>query len=254
MPNYTNPPIEEAICEFQFVPPKDNAEWDLTIPGKLQVQKELEDYSGPSRQQHIQSVAASNVMDVAVTNALFRVQLPTKDGKSILSVGPYTLGVSVLRPYEGWKKFRLRIINALETYTKVARQTTIKRIGLRYINRVVAPSVGASSASKYLTGVQTMLSGTTETNRKIDGQLTAINARHEFETSDKIKLFVTLATIDPTTPKTSEYLLDIDVVCDHLVIDGLDEISSMMDKLHDIEGGIFEALITNDSRKLFDAA
>lgn len=30
---YSNPPIEEAVCEFRFLPAE---EWDLTMPGRLQ--------------------------------------------------------------------------------------------------------------------------------------------------------------------------------------------------------------------------
>jgi len=256
MPDYDNPPIQEAVCEFTFVPAEDNPEWDLTIPGKLQVEQELAEYSAPSRQQHVQTIAATNAKgqpDFAISNILFRVHLPRKDGKALLSVGHNTLGVNVLHPYEGWKNFRARIISALKVYVRVANQSTVQRIGLRYINRIIAPVVGASKASKFLTSMQTEIKATTEAKANIEGRLTAINARHEFETADGIKIFVTHATINPTTPNTSEYLLDIDVVYDQQPIDGVDKIEPVIDELHDIEGGIFEALITEDARKLFNA-
>lgn len=255
---YKNPPIQEAVCEFTFAPLDASAEWDLAIPGKLQVQEELAEYSAPSRQQYVQTIAANQAKgqpDFALSNTLFRVHLPRKDGKALLSIGANVLGVIVLKPYLGWDEdFRARIVNALNIYTKVTGQKVVKRIGLRYINRLIVPVVGAFNASKYLSTIQTEVAATTPLDATVEGKLTAINARHEFETSEGIKIFITHATIDPTTPKTSEYLLDIDTVCDSAVLDGVDKITPVMDKLHDIQGGIFETLITDEARKLFDAA
>ena len=253
---YKNPPIQEAICEFTFAPTV--PEWDLAIPGKLQLQKELAEYSEPSRQQYVQTVAANQTKgqpDFALSNTLFRVHLPRKDGKALLSIGANVLGVIVMKPYPGWDEdFRARIVNALNVYTKITGQSVVKRIGIRYINRLIFPVVGASGASKFLSIVQTEISATTPTEAKVQGRLAAINTRHEFETADGFKIYITHATIDPTTPKTSEYLLDIDAVCDSHTLDGVDKITPVMDKLHDIQGGIFEALITEEARNLFDAA
>lgn len=257
MPKYTNAPIQEAICEFQFVPSEGNPEWDLTLPGRLQVQNALKEYSAPSRQQHMQTIAAGNAQgqpEVMVQNTLFRVQLPTKDGRSILSIGHNTLGVSVLHPYEGWENYRPRILSALEVYSDIAKQKVVSRIGLRYVNRIILPIPGAASASRFLTHVQTSILATTQEKLKVEGKLTGINSRHEFETSDHVKIFVTHATIDPVMPKTSEYLLDIDVVWDHNHIDGTGKITPVMDRLHDIEGGVFEALITDEARNHFNEA
>jgi hypothetical protein len=47
MPKYKNAPIEEALCEFRFAPEQGNPEWDLTLPGRLQVQEALREYSAP---------------------------------------------------------------------------------------------------------------------------------------------------------------------------------------------------------------
>jgi hypothetical protein len=37
---YKNPPIEEALAEFRFVP---RQEWDLTIPGKIHQHPNIRD-------------------------------------------------------------------------------------------------------------------------------------------------------------------------------------------------------------------
>jgi uncharacterized protein (TIGR04255 family) len=48
--------------------------------------------------------------------------------------------------------------------------------------------------------------------------------------------------------------LDIEAVWDHQPLDGIDQITPLIDKLHDIEGGVLETLITDEARKLFNAA
>jgi uncharacterized protein (TIGR04255 family) len=47
--------------------------------------------------------------------------------------------------------------------------------------------------------------------------------------------------------------LDIDIVRDHEPLDGPEKITQVIDKLHTIEGAIFEHFITPEARKLFDA-
>jgi uncharacterized protein (TIGR04255 family) len=257
MPDYKNPPIAEAVCEFTFAPLKDNPEWDLTLPGKLQLHPNLKEYSGKSRQQHMQTIAAGGNKgqpQVALQQSLFRIHLPRPDNTALLSLGHNILGIVVLPPYEGWEEFEPRILRALEVFTKETGLSIVNRLGVRYINRIVTPNPDAASAAAYLSDMMTTIEAVAQDEKtKVQGKLTAINSRHEFITSESIKIFVTQATLDPQKPKTAEYLLDIDTVWDHQPLVGLKEITPVIDKLHTIEGAIFERFITPEARKLFDA-
>jgi uncharacterized protein (TIGR04255 family) len=253
MPDYKNAPIQEAVCEFTFAPLKGNPDWDLTLPGKLQI--ELPEYSGKSRQQLVQTIVASpNKNEMSLQQALHRVHVPMAKDEALLSLGHNILGVVCLKPYEGWKKFQPRIVKALKAYIKLSGQTQVTRLGLRYINRMVAPAPDASTASKYLTGMQTSFKATEPDGKTaVTGRLTALNSRHEFETPEKIKVFVTHATLNPEKAGTAEYLLDLDTVWDHQPLDGISKITPVMEKLHAIESGVFESLITPEARKIFNA-
>ncbi|HWE17222.1 MAG TPA: TIGR04255 family protein [Hyphomicrobiaceae bacterium] len=257
MPTYKNPPIAEAVCEFTFEPLKGNPEWDLTLPGKLQLDPDLKEYSDKSRQQHVQTIAASDNKgqpQLALQQGLFRVHLPRPDNTALLSLGHNILGIVVLKPYEGWEKFEPRIIRALKVYTGKTGLSVVRRLGLRYINRIVTPDPNAASAGLYLSGMVTAVEAAAQDEKtKVEGKLTAVNSRQEFVTSDGIKIFVTQATLKPQKPKTAEYLLDIDIVRDHEPLDGPEKITQVIDKLHTIEGAIFEHFITPEARKLFDA-
>lgn len=253
MPDYKNPPIQEAVCEFTFAPLQGNPAWDLTLPGKLQL--DLPEYSGQTRQQHVQTIMASdNKPEMTLQQSLFRIHLPTDKGEALLSLGPHILGIVCLKPYEGWKNFQPRIFKALEAYIKRTNQTSVIRIGVRYINRIVTPIPDASTASKFITGIHVQLKGTEPDGKTpLDARLTALNSRHEFETPEKIKVFVTQGTLNPEKMGTAEYLLDLDTVWDHQPVDGLQKIMPVLEKLHAVESAVFEALITNESRKIFNA-
>ena len=176
-------------------------------------------------------------------NALFRIQLPTIDGTRMVAVGTNALAVTGLRPYEGWSKFRPRIEQALAAYREVAAVSPAVRIGLRYINRIVVPHPDAKPAS--------FLKGLPET-QIADSSLSGFMQRLESVRKDAIKVLVTQATLQPTEPGTAEFLLDIDTLSDKEPVLDNAEILHVVDKLHEIEGAAFEALITDEARSLFD--
>jgi uncharacterized protein (TIGR04255 family) len=259
MPDYKNPSIEEAICEFTFATDAAAPEWDLTLPGRLQVEAPIkQDYPGPSRQQlrgRVEATSPAGQPSVSLMNELFRVQLLSADQKAILSIGKDALSVSVLRPYEGWKQFKPRIERALATYVKVATQPAVVRIGLRYVNRLIVPTPDAASASRYLRTVQTSIEATSLADgSKIEGALTALNTRHEFVTPkpDELKIYITVATLQPATPNTAEYLLDIDTVRDLDPTVDLVQIVRQVDKSHVVVGSLFERLITDETRAILE--
>ena len=140
---YRNPPIEEALCEFGFA---SGADWDPTIPGKLQVALG-DEYSGKPREQKAVQVGLhgqkGKLADLRYDEGISKVQLFTKAGTRIVGVGPDVLSIHMLRPYQdpldfekgGWEEFRPRIADALEAYREVASPGRVNRVGVRYINK-----------------------------------------------------------------------------------------------------------------------
>ena len=144
---YRNPPIEEALCEFRFLPGR---EWDLTIPGKLHVILGKE-YNGKPQEKTLVDVALNaeggQPPKLNYGAGLAKVQLVTTDGKRQVGVGKDILSVHMLRPYQnprfhgrgGWDEFQPRISAALDAYWEVAKPIGVCRIGIRYINKIVIP-------------------------------------------------------------------------------------------------------------------
>jgi uncharacterized protein (TIGR04255 family) len=237
---YKNPPIEEAVCEFTFASSASGQQLDLTLPGRLKMHPLMEEYSGEPRAQTIQIVANN------APTLTFRAQLPTAEGSRLVSIGPNTLAMSILRPYDGWENFKLRIGRALDAFFEAISQFAVTRIGVKYVNRIVVP-IASANPTKFLTGLPAE-------DKISDTRLANFTQSSEFVRTDGIKLLVNQATLQPRAPNTTEYLLDIDTIWDQKALENRAEIIAMVERLHDIEGAAFEALITNDARSLFDAA
>lgn len=237
---YKNPPIEEAVCEFTFASSASGQQFDLTLPGRLKMHPLMEEYSGEPRSQVINTIVPNSIP--AVT---FRAQLPTAEGSRLISIGPNTLAISVLRPYDGWENFKLRIERALDAFFEAISQFTVTRIGVKYVNRIVVPKANANPTA-FLTGLPAE-------DKISETRLANFTQSTEFVRTDGIKLLVNQATLQPDAPNTTEYLLDIDTIWDQNALENRIEIIAMVERLHDIEGAAFEALITGEARSLFDA-
>lgn len=240
---YKTPPIEEALCDFTFAPA---SEWDLTLPGKLHSEISKE-YSGKPRQQNLQTVATGPGPEqptLALQQQLMRIQFPTEDGTRIVSIGKNNLTISVLRPYEGWQAFKPRIENALKAYRKITSPEAVTRIGLRYINRIVVPGLN-QDPSKFF---NYNLSDDDVLKMKIVSFL----KRFEYATENGEKLLITHALIEPSGPERTDFILDIDTIWDRTPI-AFEQVVEITENLHSVEGSAFEAIITDEARKLFDA-
>jgi|ERR1700732_1200681 len=235
---YKNPPIEEAVCEFTFA--SSAQQFDLTVPGRLKMHPLMNEYSGEPQSQNIQIISPNKAPTVE-----FRVQFPTADGTRLVAIRHNTLAISLLRPYDGWTNFKPRIEHALDAFFEAISQFAVARIGVKYVNRIVVPKSGANPA--------TVLTALPVEGKVSDARVANFTQFTEFVRTDEIKVLLTQATLQPRVPDTTEYLLDIDAIWDHRPAGNRTEIIDIIEKLHDIEGEAFEALITDEARRLFDA-
>ena len=249
---YKNPPIEEALCEFRFEP---GQEWDFTIPGKLHA--ELRDaYPGkPRHQMAIQ--AAFGPREGQPPNLMFRqglakVQLITEDAKRIVGVGPDVLSIHMLKPYQdparveaiGWEEFRPRIDQALDAYWRVAEPAGVQRVGVRYINKIVVPCARVEPR-RYVLCAPPDIHG-------LPDVLSNFFGRTEYVYDDGVRLVVTYAITDAPTGCVA-FLLDIDVIWQGDEAIAKEDALARADDLRVRERDAFEALITDEARRLFDA-
>ena len=237
---YKNPPINEAVCEFHF---SDAENWTLAHSG-LFMERVKGRYSGKPSEQRLLRLSVPSVPSAPSLAEVTKVQLRSESGKELVGVGAGTLSVHSLKPYAGWEAFRKQIAEALEEYRAIASPSAIRRIGIRYINQLSIPATAQSDDF-----ITTPPHGIPS----IQVTLAAFSMRYEYVLEDSVRALVQMGSAD-SAPDTYGIALDIDVTKvwqgDGLKIDsGL----GLVDKLRDQERDIFEALITDKARELFDA-
>lgn len=249
---YRNPPIDEAVCEFHFRPGPD---WNLTIPGKLHSVLSTE-YGGEPRHQQFVDVGVEIKSDepsnLRYGQGLSKVLLFTEDRKRAVGVGPDVLSVHMLRPYQkpeapeesGWDEFRPRITKALAEYWDVADPAGVRRISVRYINRIVIPEP-VVRIEDYLRCAPPSIDG-------LPDHVNSYMSRTDYQHGDGTRLVLAQGTIFQPSGEIG-FLLDIDVHWETTAVATMAQALAKTEALRDIERDAFETVITDSARKLFDA-
>lgn len=245
---YPNPPIEEAVCEFRFAP---GPAWNLTVPG-LFYEKIRDVYPGEPRQQNlIQAEFQMEPMpaspELAFRHDFIKLLFQSADTKKLVGVGANLLSIHSLRPYEGWEGFSKRINEAFQAYLDVAKPVGVTRIALRYINRIAVAVNQEIELSEYFTVYPQLPNGVPS---RISGFFTRTESIYE---DIPIKLVITLSDDAPPAGEVV-FILDLEASQEWLEKPlAIEEALSSLYELKQREGQVFENLITDRTRELFNA-
>jgi len=242
---YKNPPIVEALCEFQFLP---NQPWDITIPGILY--EKIKDEFPVKQQQVGFGVAvkpgkAGMVLKPEIEFGPPRMQFFSKDKISLVQVGPDLLTVNHLRPYSTWKKFKPLILKIFGEYIVIANPKGVRQIRLRYINKIDFDQhkIELSDYFNYYPSIPSNLPQTYKTFQ-VTVEIPYNNER------DTLRL--SFATIIPEKPNVLSLLFDLDYVMILPESIVLDKLPDWLEDAHTAIENAFEACIKDKCRKLFE--
>lgn len=240
---YENPPIQEALCEIRFV---SAGSWGLEAPAQLH--SHFKDrYAGEPRQQ-VQTaleVAGGGGQNptMSVQPSATRVVFSTDSGHRLITAGESLLSVHVLHPYEGWEAFEQRIAEAVDVYGKVTGVRPVRRIGMRYVNRIEIDSNSIDLADYF------QLRTLTPSN--MDLPVSDLFLRTSGVLDDApTRVNLILASVEGTDRPT--FILDIDVFREYADA-GLqfEAHSAQISELREIERRAFEGSITDHLRRQF---
>ena len=239
---YRDPPIVEAVCEFRFEP---SAPWDLTIPGLI-YEKLKEDF-------HKKRPVKLQELRIETSPAGFEQTFGTSDGmrflredeKTFIQVAQNILSANHVKPYSNWESFLPFIHQAFETYKEVAKPNGIRRIGLRYINRIEIPG-SPIKIEDYLHFYPFVASHLPQ----MFGNFLAAIETHYDESRDILKLQAGSAPVQ--TPGRVGIILDLDYFLTQPGGVPMDSVFEWVALAHDRVEEVFEGCITDLLREMFE--
>ena len=135
--HYKNPPIVEALCEFQFM---EDAPWDATIPGLFYERiREIYPEKKQLQKQNVKFVEGPEGI-VPETHPLEFILFRDVAKTRLIQVAPHILRVHRLRPYSVWDEFKGSIDTALTNLLEVFEEKGIEKLTLQYLNRITVPA------------------------------------------------------------------------------------------------------------------
>lgn len=133
---YPNPPVVEVVCEFRFVP---GEPWDATVLG-LVYDRVKQDFP---RRRSVKTIESESVAEATglrqQVSLIDRMQFLRDDERAFVQASSDLLAVNHLEPYPAWEGFMPLIRQGFDAYVAVAHPKGLRRIGLRYINRIKMP-------------------------------------------------------------------------------------------------------------------
>ena len=245
---YSNPPIQEAVCEVRFAPGP-NA--DFSAPGRF-YEKIRQFYDGQPRHQQVVATEVQVAADPAsrrlsMQQGVTKILFPTADGRRIVGLSQNLLSIHELRPYSVWESFRQRIESGLRAYEEVDKPAGIRQIALRYINRIAIRSPKVH-LGEYLTVAPHLPDS-------IPVTIAGFLWRLETVYNDRpMRLLLTAASAPSTGPDEVAFLLDIEVRSEWTEpMLPVSAAPGQVDELHQRAQSAFEAFITDRTREVFHA-
>jgi uncharacterized protein (TIGR04255 family) len=237
---YRNAPIIEALVEFQFT----SQQWDWTVPGLMY--ERLERSFPKKRQQNVLQVemqAEAAQIAQKVKGGIARMQFVREDDKALIQVGPDLLAVNYLKPYPNWATFGAQILQALSMYREIAAPTGLKRIGLRYINRVEIPQPRVEIEEYFhIFPKIPMPQDMSAFLMRVEVPLTAANGL----------LVITMGSTPSGQPECSAFILELGFSTVQAESLALESSSAWIEGAHMQIENAFEACITDKARVVFE--
>jgi len=135
-PHLSNAPIVEAVFDIRLVP---KTQWDEKQM-EDELKKRLSGYPKfePIRQSEFQ-FSAGKTDAVVRDHGCIGFKLHSKDSRYVVQFQKSQFVISRLKPYEKWVSFTKEALSLWRQYAELFNPGDIKRMGVRFINRIVLP-------------------------------------------------------------------------------------------------------------------
>ncbi len=238
---YKNSPLIEAICEFQFIHKEQS---DATIPGMLydKIKNEF-----PMKRQRQDFFSLNDMQpEVNMNDLTALTQFYNKAENALVQVGKNILTSNCLKPYPHWEVFKPMILNNLKEYREVSNPTSLRKISLRYINKINVPIKDDFRTSEYFNFYPHKPEGIKEEMNGLDA---TIHIKHN---DARDVLILRIATLIPDDKECISFLLQVEFNMLKPEQLPFERTERWLEEAHTIINNTFESSITDNCRKLLN--
>jgi uncharacterized protein (TIGR04255 family) len=151
---------------------------------------------------------------------------------------------NMLRPYTNWQEFSDLSLKYWTDYRNNIKPNKITRVALRYINRIDLPLTGDFDFDDYFNNVPKIPSSLEQKFNRLFLQMQVpCNSSGVYANITQ--------TFDNPTNENLPFIIDIDVFKE-AGIQADEDLRSHFDELRNFKNGIFESLITDKARTIFN--
>ena len=246
--HYPNAPITEAIIDVRVTLPEGSPVAVCRLEGKLPI----DEY--PIAEEMFQARGVLEVIgshgSAAVDQTPVGFKLTAADGKRIVQSRIDGFGVSQLHPYGRWEDFRDEAKKIWAVYREAMDPVLVSRLAVRYINRIDIPTQGADSSLRI--DLEEYFRTVPAVSPDLPHELTGFFMQLRLN-QENIGGYVLInqTIVPPPREQLLSVALDIDLIRESDVPSDEDKIWEFFEALHIRKNAIFEACITDKTRRLF---
>lgn len=238
--HYSKAPLTKAVLDIRVELPSEIALQDLS---RVQIGEE-ERY--PQREDNVIVVGKMSVghqVGASTQQTQNGYRFVSHDNRQIFQARLDGFTFSRLSPCENWESFRNEARRLWEAYRPIAKPKNIKRIALRYINRLDIP-LPIKDFKDYLRTIP-------EISPDMSQGLSGYFMQLQLPQPDlEAMLHLNQTLIPPPSPNLVSVVLDFDLFCKDNVPSEDKDIWKKFEILRKRKNEVFEACITNKTRRL----
>ncbi len=131
---YNKPPLFEVTCEMTFIP---DESWNVFFYSEFYEKiKERFPHKIATEEYIIPTGIVIGQNQQPILEKRTKLECKNEEGNLLVTFRENFLGVTIVPPYTGWQDFKEIISYVLELYKEVVQPVLIKRIVLKYRNKV----------------------------------------------------------------------------------------------------------------------
>lgn len=237
---YAHAPITEAVIDIR-IQPVDGVGLDRIA---VVHQREAERY--PKRADRVESrFVLTGGSASSLTQGIAGYLCRSTDGKQVFQSRLDGFTFSRLAPYESWEAFRDEAHRLWQVYLSVVTPCAVTRLGVRYINRLDLP-LPVTDFEDYVRTVPRVAPGLPQA---LSGYYMQVQIP---QTDLDAVLILNEGVVQPPSPEFASVVLDIDLYRNVMLRAEDPEVWSILEQFRWRKNEVFEACITDATRRLID--